>query len=61
MMVVMKDFPIFGQGVLSLVTGDEEMKTMLRKDALRWMGGVKVSGLTPNIKMIIRRLNKIQN
>lgn len=33
---------VLGQGVLSLVTGDEEMKTMLRKDALRWMGGVKV-------------------
>ena len=25
------------------MTSDEEMKTMLRKDGLRWTGGVKVS------------------
>ena len=35
---------VLGQGVLSWVTGDEEMKTMLRKDGLRWTSGVKVSG-----------------
>ena len=36
------------QGRLAWVTSDEEMKTMLRKDGLRWTGGVKVS--CPNSK-----------
>ena len=37
------------QGRLAWVTSDEEMKNMLKKDGLRWTGGVKVSG--PNSKM----------
>ena len=34
---------LIGQGLLSWVTGDEEMKTMLRKDGLRWTSGIKVT------------------
>jgi alpha-beta hydrolase superfamily lysophospholipase len=33
---------VLGGNVLSTVTSDEEMKSMLRKDDLRWTRGVKV-------------------
>ncbi len=41
---------VLGHNVLSLVTSDDEMKSMLKKDELRWTGGVKVGTISTTLK-----------